>query len=246
MSLMAVDPGVTTGICITNNTFAGQKFDSLIDGLNSVRETNMGNGGVGRKTLMKWGEVTVTTELLPGSFVAWFQMGPFRGEDQEYWAAYLMADLVELCGVQHLAIEDFILRGNGSGGRMAGVNSGRDGLSAVRITAQLDAILRSRRLIQFYGVRGGVENRVGQRGQMRLGKKDGCMLHKQQPGSAKQAFTDDRLRRAGLWIVGHEHARDAMRHLCLLYRRTEGTKRVPGKINALERAENGGLSPTLP
>lgn len=236
---MAVDPGVTTGVCLTNNTFAGQKFERLIDGLSSVRDSNMGSQGVGRKTTMKWGEVTVATEMLPGSFVAWFQLGPFRGADQEYWAAVLLCDLVELCGVQHLAIEDFLLRGHG-GGSMAGVNSGRDGLSAVRITAQLDALLRARRLIQFYGIRGGLENRHSQRVGQRLGKKDGCMVHMQQPGSAKQAFNDDRLRRAGLWIVGHEHARDAMRHLCLLWRNTEGMKRVPGMINTLEKAQEKG------
>lgn len=170
---------------------------------------------------MKWGEVTVETELVPGTFVAWFQIGPMRGPDDEYWVAVLMADLVEQCGVKYIGIEDFILRG-GQGG-MRGMSSDRDGLSAVRITSCFETVLRERRLVRFNGIRGGTECKGTQRVGQRLGSRSGARVWYQQPSVAKSAFTDERLRRAGLWVIGHEHARDAMRHLCVLQRTLEKT-----------------------
>lgn len=40
----------------------------------------------------------------------------------------------------------------------------------------------------------------------------------QQPALAKGSFTNERLRRFGLWTVGKEHGRDATRHLALAVR----------------------------
>jgi hypothetical protein len=215
--MMSVDPGVVTGVAVTNITHQGVRFEELVKGLAMVRDANRGIGGKGAegKLDIKWGELPVTTDAIPGSFVAWFQIGPARGPDSEYWTAVLLCDLVEWCGVDWLAIEDFILRiGKGS--------SGRDGLSAVRITANFMALLRERKLTAFSGIRGGVPNRMSQRGAMRLGNKGGCRVVWQSPADAKGVFTDARLRQHGLWVVGNEHARDAMRHLALMWRKVEG------------------------
>lgn len=46
----------------------------------------------------------------------------------------------------------------------------------------------------------------------------------QQASAAKGVITDDRLREWGLWVVGQEHARDAVRHLVLLLRRVTATE----------------------
>lgn len=216
-ALMAVDPGVTTGVAITNNAFAGQKFDKLVKGLGKIRDANRGTGGTkgDGKMQMAWGELPVTTELLPGSFVGWFEIGPSRGWDHEYWTAVLLAELIEYCGVQWLAVEDFILRvGRGS--------SDRDGLAAVRVTSCFMTILRERKLCAFQGIRGGTECKASQRAGMHLGYRSGARILWQSPSNAKGVMTDDRLRRAGLWIPGKDHARDAMRHLALLWRQVEG------------------------
>jgi len=42
----------------------------------------------------------------------------------------------------------------------------------------------------------------------------------QSPSDALGVFTDSRLRDLGLWVVGSDHCRDAMRHLLLHCRRT--------------------------
>lgn len=43
-------------------------------------------------------------------------------------------------------------------------------------------------------------------------EKYGIPLHMQQPSEAKSLISNDTLKRAGLWVVGQEHARDAVRH----------------------------------
>lgn len=43
-------------------------------------------------------------------------------------------------------------------------------------------------------------------------EKNGIPLFMQQPSEAKSLVTNDAIKRAGLWVVGQEHARDAVRH----------------------------------
>lgn len=220
--IMAVDPGTTTGVAITNVTQLGTKFETMNKGLGLVRDVSRGTKGRrGGPLGMDFGEVAVATELLPGSFVGWFQIGPAYGNDHEYWVASLICDLVEYCGVNIAAFEDFILRiGSGS--------SGRDGLSPVRINSCTMTLMRERRITPFLGARGGVATKEKQRTYdhgagmaMRIGSRTGCQVVWQSPSNAKGVFTDERIRRAGLWVPGRPHAVDAIRHLCLLWRQCE-------------------------
>lgn len=47
----------------------------------------------------------------------------------------------------------------------------------------------------------------------------------QQPSAAKNFATNDRLRRAGLWVKGSEHRRDAVRHMALRYAHMIGARK---------------------
>ncbi len=47
------------------------------------------------------------------------------------------------------------------------------------------------------------------------------LMRDQMPGDAKNTFSDDRLRRAGLYIKGSDHPRDALRHTLLAIRKAE-------------------------
>jgi hypothetical protein len=49
-----------------------------------------------------------------------------------------------------------------------------------------------------------------------------CRWYYQQPSDAKGVVTDARLRAAGLWVKGQQHARDAIRHACLGFRKEAG------------------------
>lgn len=68
-------------------------------------------------------------------------------------------------------------------------SSARTGLSPVRVTAHVQGILIASKVHYF----------------------------PQQPGDAKSRWTNERLRRVGLYSTGSEHRRDATRHALLFY-----------------------------
>lgn len=69
-----------------------------------------------------------------------------------------------------------------------GHSSARSGLSPVRVTALIQGMLDEHEWIQWVA---------------------------QQPADAKARWTNDRLKKSGLWTVGLEHGRDATRHAAL-------------------------------
>lgn len=236
--LMAVDPGTTTGIALTNVTDMGVQFAVMNKGLNSIRSVNKGlkgrrGGGLG----VDFGEIVVSTEMLPGSYVAWFQIGPARGSDHEYWCATLICDLIEMCGVKIVAFEDFILRRSGNG---FGASGGRDGLSPVRINANIGALMRERGITPFLGVRDGKDIGWTPKQHMRVGQVTGTRVVWQSPSNAKGVFTDERIRREGLWVPGRPHAVDAVRHLCLLWRSCDVKE---GKLHLKGMVRRAGNQP---
>lgn len=46
-----------------------------------------------------------------------------------------------------------------------------------------------------------------------LALRNGCPFHLQAPSQAKSFATDAKLKAAGWWVPGQDHARDALRHL---------------------------------
>jgi hypothetical protein len=102
-----------------------------------------------------------------------------------------IAKLVFLHDVEVLVIEDFILQPGGTGER--------SGLSPVRVTAMLDSVLAGI-LGEKYSSRACVI------------EGGGVMRKSYSAGFAKSTWSDERLRRAGLWGGLTAHERDAWRH----------------------------------
>lgn len=91
-----------------------------------------------------------------------------------------------------IAVEDFILRPTG--------NAQRAGLTPIRLIAMLE--------VWLFEVMPETED---------WWEPD---LVYQTASLAKTTITDDRLKRAGWWVKGMPHARDAVRHAALGYRRS--------------------------
>ncbi len=99
-----------------------------------------------------------------------------------------------------LVFEDFILRvGRGS--------SDRAGLSPVRITSLVYGLLMSHHV--------GTAAPWGMDAWQSALESQMIPWKLQQPSSAKNFATKERLKRWGLWEVGARHARDAWRHVAL-------------------------------
>lgn len=96
----------------------------------------------------------------------------------------------ELGGVDRWVIEDFILLPASVRG---GMSMDRSGLSSVRVGASLYTFLRT----------------------MGWGDED---IYWQMP-SVMTVIDSGRLERAGMWVVGSEHARDAAKHLLIHLRK---------------------------
>lgn len=130
--------------------------------------------------------------------------GQIAGEGWEREVA-MAEEIVNMVGehqVDAICVEDFILRKFGS---MA-----RSGLSPVRITAMMDALLVSQYGDEYVGVN---RNTVAAfRRKVRLGEP---VLGRwcASAATAKTTFTDARLQKIGLWKGLTTHERDAWRHV---------------------------------
>ena len=91
--------------------------------------------------------------------------------------------------VDRVVIEDFILLPASVKG---GMNSGREGLSSVRVGALVYAFVRD-----YW---------------------PDSEIYWQYP-SVMKVIDSDRLKRAGMWVKGSEHARDAAKHLLIHLRK---------------------------
>ena len=115
-------------------------------------------------------------------------------KSDEPWGDYDMATalvtLQERLGVDRWVIEDFILLPASVKG---GMNSARSGLSSVRVSCALYTVLRT------------------------MGWDDE-EIYWQQP-SVMTVINSERLKNAGMWVVGSEHARDASKHLLIHLRK---------------------------
>lgn len=114
--------------------------------------------------------------------------------DGDYRMALDLMELAERKGLgeegDHFVVEDFILLPASVKG---GMNSARSGLSSVRVASSLYALLRTQ---------GWSDDEV----------------YWQQP-SVMTVIDSGRLKRAGMWVIGSEHARDAAKHLLIHLRR---------------------------
>lgn len=98
-----------------------------------------------------------------------------------------------------VGIEDFVLRGAGSGGRSSGT-AGRDGLAPVRVCTALYSVVAA----------------------SSLGSSVGWRFNS--ASAAKGRWTDQRLRDRGWYQAGMPHAMDAVRHYGLTTLIPEGKK----------------------
>lgn len=101
-----------------------------------------------------------------------------------------MLELIDLWRDAAIGIENFIIRK---------FLTHRDFLTPVRITEKVDFGMYCRSLDDE--------------------EADHRHIYKQEPSLAKSTLTDARQRESGLWVVGEEHARDAIKHAYTFLRR---------------------------
>lgn len=123
--------------------------------------------------------------------------GMYREDRAVAMALYRLIDAYQPDAVY---VEDFVLRPSGIG------SSGRDGVSPLRIICFLECWLFD----------------IGFADDDVVDYDPGLAYNT--PADAKKVITDQRLRAAGLWVRGQQHARDAIRHAALGYRKEKGRK----------------------
>lgn len=203
LSLLAFDPGGTTGWAV---------FD------------------VHRDAIMQ-----PNTSLVP--HIRHWTAGEITGSDEEQGVEIFA--LLDAWPYAAVVREDFILRS-------ASRTMSRELLSPVRIGTLIDWLVFSAQNRHVAGkVRGKEQSDVyemgprggsggvaaerdgrGARARMQAAGTGSGIVLKQQPSLAKTYATDERLRSAGFYVVGSDHARDAVRHALLCLRRCADDHRL--------------------
>lgn len=150
--------------------------------------------GLSALTIVECGQLN-GKELLSGvGFAADVPEGGMYREDRA--VAMALYRLIDAYEPDAVYVEDFVLRPTGIG------SSGRDGVSPLRIICFLECWL--------------FDIGVDERGEFNYAYNT--------PADAKKVITDQRLKAGGLWVRGQQHARDAIRHAALGYRKEKGRK----------------------
>ena len=210
--VLAVDPGSTTGVALCEKETGTWRATEIpgkgaylrgegrsIDGVQTDGALMYLDEMAMAQEVCVWASTAideVITEILgtdidPAVFGPVGEYGGGLGSRVQRWRE---GDLTE---GDLVVIEDFLLRPPKSGQRGANVGSrDRSGLSAPRVSLSLVTWLD---VLDWNGANG-----VG--------------LKLQSAANAKHVINDQRLRSAGLWVRGSEHARDALRHMALACR----------------------------
>jgi hypothetical protein len=170
-----------------------------------LEDGRVGGGGLAALSLEDYGQLNGGELLAGGMHLDGLGEGGLYDADRAICMS--LAILINEYEPDIVCVEDFILRPSGIG------STARSGLSPLRIIAMME-MWRFEIGFNFDALPHGGDD----------GMTWSPRWYYQQPSDAKGVVTDARLRAAGLWVKGQQHARDAIRHACLGFRKEAGRK----------------------